>query len=220
MQNDCDVKFLSMETTNLTEMKLAVSIQGREHTTVLPVPGAHNVMNALAALAIGVALGVSDAEAVERLTRFRPMALRFERIQLANGTRAVNDSYNANPESMRAALRTVSAATRAGRFVVAFGDMLELGEQSAELHRGVGRSAAEMGADPVYLLGDFAGDVAGGAIEAGLAESSICICEDAEQMGRLLADDLRAGDVLLVKGSRGMRMERVVDFLKQEIGTG
>ncbi|MBN1282180.1 MAG: UDP-N-acetylmuramoyl-tripeptide--D-alanyl-D-alanine ligase [Proteobacteria bacterium] len=220
MQNDCDVKFLNMESNGLDEMRLAVSMQGREHTAVLPVPGAHNVMNALSALTIGVALGVPDGEAVERLSSFAPMAMRLERTQLANGARMVNDSYNANPGSMRAAFRTVGAAKRAGRFVVALGDMLELGEQSAELHREVGRAAAEAGADPIYVLGDFAQEVSGGALQAGLSESSLIVCDDAEQMGRLLGQELRAGDVLLVKGSRGMRMERVVDHLKQEIGTG
>jgi len=220
MQNDCDVKFLNMETNGLDEMRLSVSIRGRERTTVLPIPGAHNVMNALAALSIGVALGVSDSEAVERLSAFKPMAMRFERIQLANGARMVNDSYNANPESMRAAFRTVGAAVRAGRFMVALGDMLELGEQSGELHKGVGEAAAGMGASPIYVLGDFAQDIADGAISAGAAESSVVICDDVEQMARLIEADLHAGDVLLVKGSRGMRMERVVDHLKQEIGTG
>ena len=220
MQNDCDVKFLNMETEGLSEMRLAVSIQGREHTTVLPVPGVHNVMNALAALAVGLAMGIPDFEAVERLTKFKPMAMRFERIQLVNGARVVNDSYNANPGSMGAAFRTVSAATRAGRFIVALGDMLELGDRSRELHREVGEAAALMGADPIYLLGDFAEDVAAGAMGAGLSESSITVCDETEQMGRLLGEALRAGDVLLVKGSRGMRMERIVDYLKQEIGTG
>ncbi len=220
MQNDCDVKFLNMETNGLDEMRLAISIKGREHTTVLPVPGAHNVMNALAALSIGVALGVDASEAMERLAAFKPMAMRFERIQLANGARMVNDSYNANPESMRAAFRTVGSATRAGRFIVALGDMLELGDQSPDFHRGVGEAAAEMGASPIYVLGDFASEVADGAMSAGVSESSIVVCDDAEQMSRLIEKDLRAGDVLLVKGSRGMRMERVVDYLKQEIGTG
>jgi len=220
MQNDCDVKFLHMDTEGLGEMRLAVSIRGREFTTVLPVPGSHNVMNALAALAVGVALGVDEAASVDSLSRFSPMAMRFERLQMANGARVVNDSYNANPESMRAAFRTVGAAARAGRFVVALGDMLELGEGSPELHRGVGRQAAESGVELAYVIGDFAGDVAAGAMEAGLGESDISVCDDVQQMARLIGDELRAGDVLLVKGSRGMKMERVVDYLKREIGSG
>jgi UDP-N-acetylmuramoyl-tripeptide--D-alanyl-D-alanine ligase len=220
MQNDCDVRFLHMETDGLDTIQLALAVRGREHRVLLPVPGAHNVMNALAAVSVAVALEVDPAEALERLRGFRPMALRFERLQLASGARVVNDSYNANPESMCAAFRTVSAAKRAGRFVAALGDMLELGEASAALHRQVGEEAARHGVAQLYVLGDFAEDVAAGAKDAGLAESQISICDDAEQMSRLLGQELRAGDVLLVKGSRGMRMERVVEYLKNEIGTG
>jgi UDP-N-acetylmuramoyl-tripeptide--D-alanyl-D-alanine ligase len=208
MQNDCDVKFLHMETNGLDRTELHISVMGRELRAELPVPGTHNVMNALAALSIGVALEVDPAQAAGRIAAFKPMAMRFERIQLANGARVVNDSYNANPESMRAAFRTVGAARRAGRFVAALADMLELGEQSAELHRQLGEDAARMGVEMLFVAGDFAGDV------------EIVVCDEVEALARNVGEELRTGDVLLVKGSRGMRMERVVEYLKQEIGTG
>ena len=221
MQNDFDVRFLHMETTGLDRMDLKVAVMGRELSVTLPVPGAHNVMNALAAIAVGVALGVDPGEAAERLAHFRPMAMRMERIQLANGARVVNDSYNANPESMKAAFRTVGAARRAGRFVAALGDMLELGASSAALHRQVGEAAAQMGVGLLYIVGDFAEETAAGARAGGLPESAIAVCGGgADEVGRLLEEELRAGDVLLVKGSRGMRMERVVEHLKSAIGMG
>lgn len=221
MQNDFDVRFLHMETTGLDRMDLKIAVMGRELSVALPVPGAHNVMNALAAVAVGVALGVDPGEAAERLAHFRPMAMRMERIQLANGARVVNDSYNANPESMKAAFRTVGSAKRAGRFVAALGDMLELGESSAALHRQVGEAAAQMGVGLLYLGGDFADETAAGARAGGLPDSAIVVCAGgAEEIGRLLEEELRAGDVLLVKGSRGMRMERVVEQLKSAIGMG
>lgn len=221
MQNGFDVQFLHMEMTNLDSVNLKVSVLGREHRLILPVPGAHNVMNALAALGIGIALGVDSAAAVDAIEKFRPMAMRFEQVQLANGVRVVNDSYNANPESMKAAFRAVGAAKRAGRFIAALGDMLELGEASNELHREVGEAAARMGVERLYVLGDHVADFAAGARRGGFDESAIMICEGgADQMARLLEREMRAGDVLLVKGSRGMRMERVVEYLKNEIGTG
>ncbi len=220
MRNDCDVKFLHMETDGWDGMDLAISIREEEHRVRLPVPGAHNVMNALAAVAVGVALGIDGREAVKRLAEFRPMSMRFERVQLSNGVRVVNDSYNANPESMRAAFRTVGSAKRSGRFVAALGDMLELGEQSAELHRRIGEDAAAMGVGGLFLIGDFAQVVAEGAQAGGLPESSILICEDVDQLCREVEEGIKAGDVLLVKGSRGMKMERLVDYLKREIGTG
>jgi UDP-N-acetylmuramoyl-tripeptide--D-alanyl-D-alanine ligase len=220
MQNDCDVRFLHMETNGLDGMDLALAIRNREYRAQLPVPGAHNVMNALAAVAVSVALGIDGDEAVGKLSEFHPMSMRFERVQLANGVRIVNDSYNANPESMRAAFRTVGAAKRSGRFVAALGDMLELGEQAAELHRKVGEDAVGLGVGEIFVIGDFSSELAGGAEAAGLAESSVHICEDAEQLCRAVEEEIKAGDVLLVKGSRGMKMERLVDYLKQEIGTG
>lgn len=220
MQNDCDVRFLHLESEGLERSTIAVSVRGREVTVELPVPGAHNVMNAMAALAIGTALGVDPGVAAGRIAAFKPMAMRFERIQLANGARMVNDSYNANPESMRVAFRTVGAAKRAGRFFAALGDMLELGETSAQLHEQVGADAVAAGVEQLYAIGDFASALAAGARGAGLNDSAITICDDAEQMGRLIGEELRTGDVLLVKGSRGMRMERVVNYLKTEVGTG
>jgi len=146
--------------------------------------------------------------------------MRFEQVQLSNGVRVVNDSYNANPESMRAAFRTVGAAKRSGSFVAALGDMLELGEQSAELHRKVGEDAAGMGVGSLFTMGDFASDIASGAKAAGMSESDISICEDHEQLCRGVEERIKAGDILLVKGSRGMKMEVLVEYLKQEIGTG
>jgi UDP-N-acetylmuramoyl-tripeptide--D-alanyl-D-alanine ligase len=220
MQNYCDVRFLHMETNGLDGMDLALAIRDKEHRVRLPVPGAHNVMNALAAVAVSVALGIDGDEAVGRLSEFHPMSMRFERVQLANGVRVVNDSYNANPESMRAAFRTVGAAKRSGRFIAALGDMLELGEQSAELHRKVGEDAVGLGVGELFVVGDFSAELAKGAEAAGLAESSVHICEDAEQLCRTVEEEIKVGDVLLVKGSRGMKMERLVDYLKQEIGTG
>lgn len=221
MQNGLDVQFLHMDTNSLDSMELKFSVSGKEYKAKLPVPGAHNVMNALAAVSLGVALGVDIQKAVEKLENFHPMSMRFERVQLANGVRVVNDSYNANPESMRAAFRTVGSAKRAGRFVAALGDMLELGDSSAELHKQVGMVAAQMGVESLYLVGDFAEDIAEGAKQEGLDNSQIFICtEGAESVGRILENELHTGDVLLVKGSRGMKMERVVEYLKSSIGMG
>ncbi len=220
MQNDCDVRFMHMDTNGLDGISMTFFADGREINARLPVPGAHNVMNALAAVAVGQALGIDPAVAAERLSAFKPMAMRFERVQLASGARVVNDSYNANPESMRAAFRTVGAAKRAGRFVAAIGDMLELGGASADLHRQLGEDAVRMGVEFLFVVGDFADQVAEGAQAAGLPASRIVECDDVDELSREVETELKAGDVLLVKGSRGMKMERVVEHLKTEIGTG
>ncbi len=220
MQNDHDVRFLHMETEGLEAMQLKLAVHGHEVELRLPVPGAHNVMNAMAAIAVGVALGMDVNESAHRLEQFRPMPMRFERIQLMDGVRLVNDSYNANPESMRAAFRAVGAARRAGHFVAALGDMLEMGDQAAALHRQLGHDAVCMGVEQLVTLGTFAEAVAAGAREAGLPAKAVQACSTMEELIAWLMETLRTGDVLLVKGSRGMRMERAVSHLKETIGMG
>ncbi len=220
MKNDCDVRFLCAETNGLDSMDLSVSVFGEEHRLALTVVGAHNVMNAMAAIGVGVALGIDAAESIKRLELFKPMSMRFERIQLANGVRVVNDSYNANPGSMRVALRTVGSAKRAGRFIAVLGDMLELGDASSELHRELGMAAVEFGVDRLILAGNFANDIRAGALESGMKDAAISAFKDSDTAATAALESIKAGDVVLVKGSRGMKMEKVVEAMKNEIGTG
>lgn len=219
MGNDCDVQFGRMAAGDLTGMALTLYIRGAEYRTTLPVPGTHNVMNALAAIGVGLALGIAPDAMMARLGAFRPMRMRMERVQLDNGIQVINDCYNANPESMEAALRTVSAAPKAGRLLAVLGDMFELGEAAAVSHRALGTLAVRMGVQRLYLLGAHAGVVAAGAQEAGLAPAAITTStDDYEAVAGAVLAEARPGDVILVKGSRGMQMERIVDLLKQTIG--
>lgn len=220
MQNTSDVQFLNMESKGFEDTTLKFAIRGKEYKTKLPLPGTHNVMNAMAAMATGLALKIEVEEMMERIMIFKPMAMRFERVQLANGVCLVNDSYNANPQSMRAAFRTVGAAKRAGRFIAALGDMLELGEQSAKLHEEVGEAVVESGVKALFVFGDLSKEIARGAKKKGLSESQIHEYKDIDALSKALEKDIRAGDVLLIKGSRGMRMERIVEYLKHNIGCG
>lgn len=221
MQNDADVRFMHMDTTRFDSMELKFQAMKKDYSVVLPVVGAHNVMNALAAISIGLALGINPKISAERLREFHPMAMRFERVQLANGVCVINDSYNANPESMKAAFRTVEAARRAGRFVAVLGDMLELGSASGKLHSEIGEAAAQSGVSRLFVIGNFAKDVVSGAVNAGFEPSNAMACDvGADGLGPVVEKELKAGDILLVKGSRGMKMERVVEYLKDSIGMG
>ena len=148
------------------------------------------------------------------------MAMRFEQVQLANGVRVVNDSYNANPESMRAAFRTVGSAKRTGKFIAVLGDMLELGSESESLHEQLGSDAVRLGVDMIYVVGNFSSAIKAGASEAGMSQSDITVFDDIGKIAGDLEDILKAGDVVLVKGSRGMKMEKVVESLKHSIGMG
>ncbi len=220
MQNSSDVQFRYMESTDFENVDLTLAVMGEERKIKLPVPGTHNVMNALAAIAVGVALDIDIDEILERLTKFKPIAMRFERVQLANGVCLINDSYNANPLSMKAAFRTVSSVKRSGRFIAVLGDMFELGEQSAKLHKEVGYDVAEFGVKKLFTFGERAKQIASGALEKGLSPKAVCQTQDIDELQNLVDDEIQPGDVLLVKASRGMRLERLVEYLKHNIGIG
>jgi UDP-N-acetylmuramoyl-tripeptide--D-alanyl-D-alanine ligase len=180
----------------------------------VPWIGEHNVRNALAAAAAAQCLGADCAQISAGLEKARPAAMRFEIGTIPPGVTVVNDAYNANPASMRAALAAFAQLPGAGRRVLVFGDMLELGGAAPAEHRELGRAAA--GSAPALLLavGTFAAEVAGGARGAGLPPSAIVTAPDADAAAALLAAWLRPGDLLLLKGSRGVRLERTLERLR------
>lgn len=218
MQNGCDVQFGRMTSDGLGTTDLTMYVRGAELRTQIPVPGTHNVMNALAATAVGLALEIPANEIMERLPHFTPMRMRMERVQLENGVQVINDCYNANPLSMQMALRTVGAAKRAGRFLAVLGDMLELGATAEVQHREVGGQAVASGVQALFLCGEFAETMAAGARAAGGASVVQQTAADAPALCEAVAAMAQSGDVVLVKGSRGMQMERVVEFLKLRFG--
>lgn len=176
----------------------------------LSAPGMHNVTNALAASAIGLTLKVKPAAVAAALASFSSASKRMEVLSY-NGVTILNDTYNSNPDSVLAALRTLGSFATSGRKLVALGDMRELGEASKREHTNIGVVAAEMKADALYTFGPFSkytAEACGG--RAKHYENKTDLAED-------LRSALKPGDVVLVKGSRGMRMEEVVAHL---IGTG
>lgn len=220
MQNGCDVQFGRMAVEGLDTVDLTVYIRGTEKKLRLHVPGTHNVMNALAAIAVGCALDIPVDEICARLPAFHPMQMRMERVQLANGVQVVNDAYNANPQSMEVALRTVGVVRRAGQFIAVLGDMLGLGPQAETAHRQLGAQAQACGVQRLFVTGQQARHVADGAVAAGCTAQCVEVVAEMPALQRAVAQAVRSGDVVLVKGSRGMQMERVVEYLKQEYGTG
>lgn len=218
MQNTSDIKFGHVEMHGLDAMDLYLSVFGKNLKLHLPLPGTHNIMNALAALGVAAALELDVQAAANALEKFQPMPMRFEQVQLSNGVRLVNDCYNANPQSMLEAFRTVGRAKRAGRFVAVLADMLELGEKTQQLHQELGEHAARLGVDELYLLGNEAECTAAGARRAGMENSRIHVFQDIVELNTALMNTVQAGDVCLVKASRGMKLERVVHAFKQKFG--
>ena len=177
----------------------------------LPLPGPHQVANFLAAAAIAFVVGLLPPDCAEAAAELRPAAHRGEWRRHASGARLYDDSYNANPASMRAALETL-AAVPASRRIAVLGDMLELGPEEERLHREAGRAAARS-ADLLVAVGERARWIAGSAVEAGLPAAAVIPASTAEEAAQILAARLSPGDVVLFKASRGIGLDRAVEAL-------
>lgn len=175
--------------------------------------GRHNVYNALAALAVGNLLGVEPQDIKGKLERYVPSELRMELVHIRD-IRVINDSYNANPISMENALETLKGMDAPGRKIAVLADMLELGEKAADFHLQVGRKAAELGVDVLLTVGDLARGIGEGAKQAGMNGRKIKNFRTNQEVSHYLLENLRSGDLVLVKGSRKMRTEEVVISLK------
>jgi UDP-N-acetylmuramoyl-tripeptide--D-alanyl-D-alanine ligase len=197
---------LSAIPSGATRFKLA---DGTE--VALALLGAHNARNALAAILVGDRFGVPRAEAARALEALRPARRRLELHRTEHGVSVLDDAYNANPASMREALALLGSMETKGARRAVLGDMLELGPEAERLHEEIG---GRMPVDGwLYAAGTFAGAYERGARGAGVPESRIRRFDDVDEMARAVAQDAAAGDLVLVKGSRGMRLERVVDAL-------
>ncbi len=185
---------------------------GHESDVVLHLLGMHNAHNAMAALAVAREAGVDVDAAAVALASLTPGDKRGEVIQIAGAT-ILNDSYNSNPEALRSMIRTLAARPASRRILVA-GEMLELGDHAPALHTACGKAAAEAGLDLVVGVRGNASYLAAAACDAGVASLFL---SDAESAGRWLKQNLRPGDVVLVKGSRGVHLERAIEFLKAQI---
>lgn len=181
-------------------------------TVTLHAFGSHNVANALAAAAAARVLGVMPDEIAHGLGEFMPYARRFN-LEEVGDVVLVDDSYNANPASMAAALTTLREIKGGGRAVAVLGDMLELGTGAEEAHRQLGRLAATC-VDRLYVLGAMAGTVAAGALEGGLEERHVTIAADHDEIVADLRRTAATGEMILVKGSRGMAMDRVSEGIR------
>lgn len=177
----------------------------------LPLLGRHNVVNGLAAAACALAMGLELDQVREALLRVQAPKLRLERVEI-QGRSVINDAYNASPASMAAALE-VLAQVASGRKGAVLGDMLELGSVAQEEHLQLGRRAARAGLAYLVVVGEHSGHVGQGAREAGMAADAIHVASGWEDAAQLLESLSQAGDTVLVKASRGLGLERVVQYL-------
>ena len=185
----------------------------------LHVPGKQFVINSLAAAAVASALGIGLEDIRAGLEAFRGVPGRMETMRVA-GCTVINDAYNANPVSTQAALAALAGFASGGRTIAVLGDMLELGDGTEAFHREVGKAAAQLHIDYVFVTGDFADSVRDGAAQAGMRASALQVFDTLEALAAGLKKMIAPDDVLLLKGSRRMKMERIIGFLEQEAPAG
>jgi UDP-N-acetylmuramoyl-tripeptide--D-alanyl-D-alanine ligase len=180
----------------------------------LRLPGRHNADNALAALAASKALGADWERAPEALAAVGPTVLRGEVRTTPAGARLLVDCYNANPKAVEAALATLGELAGGARKIAVLGEMRELGALTAVGHEQVGRAVARLGVDELYLLGPATLRTRETAVAAGLAPDKIWMYDDRDALAAGLGRRLRRGDWVLVKGSRALGLEAVVESLE------
>jgi UDP-N-acetylmuramoyl-tripeptide--D-alanyl-D-alanine ligase len=190
-----------------------VSPEGRVRLE-LSVPGRHAISNALAALAAASVWGLGAAEAQSVFRTLRAPAMRGELLRFSNGAALINDCYNSSPAALQAMIELLAATPNYRRRILAAGEMRELGPKSPELHLEAGRLAAKTGKiDWVIGVAGDAAEIVEGAVTAGLPRAQTRCFSSSEKAAKFLEDFLMPGDLLLVKGSRGVKMERVVEAL-------
>ena len=196
-------------------LRFNLRVGRRREPVRLRLCGVHNVRNAVGAAAMAHAFG-ADVTAIRRgLEAVRPVPMRMQ-VERWAGIGIINDAYNANPASMEAALATLKTVPGRGRRIAVLGDMLEMGTDEAACHRETGAVAAGCGLDALYLLGRFARDIRQGAVGAGMAPAAVRVARSHRKLGSALRTVVRKGDWLLVKGSRGAAMEKVLAAMKDE----
>jgi UDP-N-acetylmuramoyl-tripeptide--D-alanyl-D-alanine ligase len=209
---DAEVRASAIVSRGISGQHFTLHIGDENIVVSLAAFGRHNIYNALAAAAAAHALGIPAGIIGNGLELFRPYDKRFN-LEKSGGIMLIDDSYNANPASMGAALATLAELKGNSSAFVALGDMLELGGNETELHRMVGVQAAQV-ADRLYLHGPLSAHVAEGAISAGMPAGAVIRGLSHAEIAADILNSAAEGDFVLLKGSRGMRMENVAEVIR------
>ncbi len=213
----CDVRASAVRRRGFEGLSFDLAY-GREAAVVdIPFLVETAIEDLLAAAGVAYAMGIPVGEIVSRASSLKPQAMRGNLVPLGKGVRLVDDSYNSNPIALETALKDL-ALLPAGRRVAVLGDMLELGAKEREFHLEAGRTAALSGWDLLVTVGPLAGLMAEGAAAAGMDPARIVSFADSGEAARAVPPLVAAGDLVLVKGSRGVKMERIVESLRERLG--
>ncbi|HEY0379379.1 MAG TPA: UDP-N-acetylmuramoyl-tripeptide--D-alanyl-D-alanine ligase [Pyrinomonadaceae bacterium] len=216
LENESDVTATEIDTRRLGRSRFRLRTPLGQAEAMLPMPGRHNLMNALAAAAVATCFEIAPEEIARALRSVTPAKMRGEVIDFAAGFTVVDDSYNSNPRSLLSIVRAVAegAASGARRRVVVAGEMLELGPEGERMHREAGAEIARSGVDLLWGVRGLAQAIVEGAQAAGMSHDAARFFETSEQAAAAICDEVREGDLVLVKGSRGVETDKVVKALR------
>jgi UDP-N-acetylmuramoyl-tripeptide--D-alanyl-D-alanine ligase len=210
IENEADVRATDIVMTRFGEMRFTLTIPSGKAEVVFSLSGKHSVLNALAASAVGFIFGMTAQEIADALKTIAPPPQRGEVLHFAEGFTVINDSYNSNPSALLSMVKTLNEGSAgAKRKIVVAGEMLELGEQEKEIHRETGEKLAQTGIDFLYGVRGLAREMVESAKNAGLNDSRFFASSN--EAGEVLVHEIKSGDLILVKGSRGVRTEKVVE---------
>jgi len=215
IENVADVRATNIDTSRFGRSRFRLQTPRGFADTELHMPGRHNLMNALAAAAVATVFEMSPAEIATALQGVTPAKMRGEVIDFAAGFTVVDDSYNSNPRSLLSIVQAVAGSeAHAKRRIVVAGEMLELGEDEARMHREAGAEIARSGVDVLWGVRGLAREIVEGARAEGLSQEAARFFESSEEAAAAIVKEVREGDLILVKGSRGVQTDKVVDSLR------
>jgi UDP-N-acetylmuramoyl-tripeptide--D-alanyl-D-alanine ligase len=216
---DADVSVSGYETLGIDGTALKLETPEGAFSIRFPLPGVHNVYNMLAAIGAGIVISVPVETMLERLEGISLSPLRSHIVEFEEGWTLFNDAYNSNPAAMTHVLDTIADSSRFSRKLLVLGDMLELGPSEVEEHWLAGQKIAAIGADRLITVGPLAVNMARSAISAGMPAGAVSTAETNDEALELILRDVRRGDLLLVKGSRGIKMEGITAALMEQFTT-
>jgi UDP-N-acetylmuramoyl-tripeptide--D-alanyl-D-alanine ligase len=214
LQNSADVMARDIDTSRFGSIRFRLQTPAGEAAAELPMTGGHNLMNALAASAVATALKVKPELIADALRSAKPPRMRGEVLDFAAGFSVVDDSYNSNPRSLLSMVRTVAEVREnVKRRVIIAGEMMELGPAAPSMHRSVGQEIAQSGVQVLWGVRGLGAEIVEGAREAGLVNARFF--ESSEDAAAAAVNEVREGDLVLVKGSRSVETDKVVKALKE-----
>jgi UDP-N-acetylmuramoyl-tripeptide--D-alanyl-D-alanine ligase len=214
IQQEADVTARGIDTARFGSIRFRLQTPSGQAAAELPMTGRHNLMNALAASAVATALKVRPELIADALRTAKPPRMRGEVLNFAAGFTVVDDSYNSNPRSLIGMVSTLAEASEnVSRRLVIAGEMMELGPEAPEMHRAAGREIARLGIDVLWGVRGLAADITSAARDAGLVATRFF--ESSEAAAAAALEEVRAGDLILVKGSRSVETDKVVKALKE-----